>query len=392
MVDITARTRLKLLAGFAATLLPGCGSSGGSLPASIPVPVPVPPPPPPAPTPPVSGLLRGTYAPNFLIGAAIGALQIQTGSDDANILANQFSSITAENAMKPQAIAPTEGNYNFSEADALLTFAEANNIQLRGHTLLWHQQTPDYFFAGTRADIRARLEKYITDVVTHFKGKVYAWDVVNEVTSDGDGGTAPYRDNNWYQAVGPEYIDWAFQAARAADPDVKLFINDYNTESPDKQARFLQIIEDLLARNIPLDGVGHQAHVSTTVNPDDILGAIDAVDNLFAGLENHITELDISVYTDPGSCYGSPPTNCAADYGANIPDSVLRTQAQLYRDIFNGLVARPSVTSATFWGLTDDQTWLNTFPISRTNYPLLFDANREPKPAFHAITDPTFVI
>lgn len=393
MVDITARTRLKLLAGFAAALTTGCAASNSnSQPTTPSSPTPTPPVTQP-PAQPVSGLLRDTYTNNFLIGAAIGASEIITGSDDANLLANQFNSITAENVMKPQTLSPAQGVYNFAPADALLEFAQANNIQMRGHTLLWHRQTPAYFFEGTVAEIRTRLEKYVTDVVTHFQGKIYAWDVVNEVTADGNSATAPYRDSNWYRAVGShEYIDWAFNAARAADPDAKLFINDYNTEQAEKRTHYLQIIKGMLERNVPLDGVGHQCHLQINVDVNDVFAAVDAVNNMFAGLENHITELDISAYSDPGSCFSNAHTNCAADYGSNIPNNVLRTQAQIYRDIFNGLVTRPSVSSVTFWGLTDDRSWLNTFPVTRTNYPLIYDRNRDPKPAYHAITDTGYTI
>ena len=384
-MKISARSRLKLLAGAAALTLGACG--GGS---SSPTPVAVTPPPPPA----ANGLFKDTFKDNFVVGAAIGAAQISAGSDDADILASQFSSITAENLMKPNALAPTEGNYTFDEADALVTFAEANGISVRGHALLWHRATPDYFFEGTPAEVKARLQKYVTDVVTHFKGKIYAWDVVNEaVTDDGSASTAPYRNSNWYQAAGnsKDYIDWAFEAARAADPDVLLFLNDYNTELPGKRSRLLTVVKDLIDRGIPIDGVGHQHHLQMSSDFNEALKAIDDVDSMFTGLINHITELDISVYSDPGECFSSS-TNCAPSVGSSLPDDVARDQAQKYRDLFNGFAARPSVTSVSLWGLTDDASWLNSYPVNRPNFPLLYDADRNIKTAFQAITDPDFVI
>jgi len=294
--------------------------------------------------------------------------------------------------MKPSALSPSEGSYTFEEADALLAFAEDNNIQLRGHTLLWHRQTPDYFFQGTQAEIRARLEKYVTDIVTHFKGKVYAWDVVNEVISDEEGGTAPYRNSNWFQAAGgADYIDWAFQAARAADPDALLFINDYSTEFSGKRGRLLDVVKDLQDRGIPIDGIGHQMHLQEATTSSSVLAAIDDVDSQFMGLVNHITELDISIYNDPGSCF-SNQTGCAADYGNNIPQSAIDNQAEKYRALFNGFTARPSITSVTLWGLSDEQSWLNGYPVTRTNAPLLYDRNREAKKALQAIIEPDFVI
>jgi endo-1,4-beta-xylanase len=296
--------------------------------------------------------------------------------------------------MKPNALAPTEGNYTFDEADALVTFAQANGIAVRGHALLWHRATPDYFFEGTPAEVKARLQKYITDVVTHFKGKIYAWDVVNEaVTDDGSAATAPYRDSNWYRAAGnsKDYLDWAFEAARAADPDVLLFLNDYNTELPGKRSRLLTVVKDLVDRGIPIDGVGHQHHLQMSSDVNEALKAIDDVDSMFTGLINHVTELDISVYSDPGECFSSS-TNCEPSVGNSLPDRVARDQAQKYRDLFNGFAARPSVTSVSLWGLTDDASWLNSYPVDRPNYPLLYDADRNIKTAFQAITDPDFEI
>ena len=388
-MDVSARTRLKLLLGAASFALGACGGGGSS-----PTPAAVVPPPPPPPPVAADGALSGRFKDNFVVGAAIGTSQISAGSTDADILAKQFSSITAENLMKPGALSPTEGVYDFTEADALVSFAEANGIAIRGHALLWHRATPDYFFQGTPAEVKTRLQKYVTDVVTHFKDKIYAWDVVNEaVTDDSSAATAPYRNSNWYQAAGnsKDYIDWAFEAARAADPNSLLFLNDYNTELPGKRTRLLAVVKDIIDRGIPIDGVGHQHHLQMGSDFDEALKAIDDVDAMFPGLVNHITELDISVYSDPGECF-SAGTNCAASYGNTLPDSVNREQAQKYRDLFNGFAARPSVTSVSTWGLTDDASWLNTFPVNRTNYPLLYDKDRNIKTAFQAVTDPDFVI
>ena len=389
------RDRLKLLTGAAGlAALTACGGGSSASPTPPPsggTPPPAPPTPPTSTTP-ADGILRDTFRNNFVVGAAIGTSQIAENSEDADILSKQFSSITAENLMKPEALAPTEGTYTFEAADALIDFAEANNIQVRGHTLLWHRATPDYFFEGTKEEIKARLQKYITDVLTHFKGRIYAWDVVNEAASDDDGATAPYRNSNWYQAAGgPEYIDWAFEAARAADPDIKLFINDYSTELAGKRGRLVTIVEDLIARGIPLDGVGHQAHIQQSTTAADVFAGLDAFTDMFAGLENHITELDISVYSDPGSCFENS-TGCQPSIGNTLPTARAREQATRFRELFNGFTARSNLTSVTLWGITDDASWLNFFPVDRPNYPLLYDAGRQAKPAFFAITDPNYVI
>ncbi|GHB01596.1 hypothetical protein GCM10009069_25610 [Algimonas arctica] len=392
-MNFTARDRLKLLGGVAAIALGACGGGASvSRPVSVVPPTPVPPIPPTVTYTPARGVLRDKFRNKFLVGAAVTPAQVAEGQTEADILKDQFNSITAENVMKPGALAPTEGSYTFEAADRLLTFAQANTIALRGHALLWHRATPDYFFQGTQDEVKARLEKYVTDVVTHFKGKVYAWDVVNEVISDDDGATAPYRNSNWYQAAGgADYIDWAFEAARKADPDALLFINDYNTELTGKRARLLQVVKDMQDRGIPIDGIGHQMHIQAATPVADVLAAIDDVDNQFMGIINHVTELDISIYNDPASCFKNQ-TNCAADYGNNIPQTAVDDQAQKYRDLYNGFEARPSVTSVTTWGVSDAQSWLNGYPVNRTNAPLLYNRDRAAKKAFRAIVEPDFEI
>ena len=394
MTNITSRTRLKLLAGAAGLLLAACGGGGSSSAPQSPAVVAPPPPPPPSTSVyvPPDRILRDTYRNKFFVGAAVSYGQLAE-AEAVDMLTSQFSSITAEFEMKPQFIAPTEGVYDWTATDALVDFAELNNIQIRGHALVWHDSTPDYFFEGTNAEIKARLEDYITTVMTRYKGRIRFWDVVNEVITDDDNAVIPYRQSNWYEAVGgPDYIDWAFEAARKADPSAFLFINDYSTELPEKRARLLTVVQDLKDRNIPLDGVGHQMHLFAPKSlVSDVLQAVDDVDNMFEGLTNHITELDISAYADPGSCYETN-TNCDADYGDNLPPEIARKQAQMYREAFNGFAARSSVKSVTVWGLKDSDSWLNTNPVTRTNYPLLYDRDGNAKPAFRAIVDKNYRI
>lgn len=394
-MDFTARDRLRFLTGATGLLLGSCGGGGSNVHTPISTPPTPPPPaiPQPPPYTPVAGLYRDTFRNNFKVGAAIQTNQIDGAGADIDVLKSQFNAVTAEYEMKPDTIAPTEGAFNFAPADKIVDFAIANNMEVRGHALLWHSTTPEYFLTGTKAQIKAKLEFYITTVMTHFKGRIKAWDVVNEVVTDNaDTPTAPYRNSNWYQAVGSaEYIDWAFNAARAADPDAKLFINEYNTELAGKRSRLITIVSDLIARGIPLDAVGHQFHIKVNTPASSVAAAIDAVDAQFAGLENHVTELDISVYVDPGSCFQNQG-GCAPDYGQSVPPAIIRQQAQLYRDIFDIFIFRPSVTSVTTWGIDDSQSWLNTFFATRSDYPLLFDRARMAKPAFRAITDSSYVI
>jgi endo-1,4-beta-xylanase len=407
---------LNLMRSFAPTafslafaLLAGCGGGGGSTPSannggSTPPTTIVPPYV--LPDAASAPSLKDTYGGYFKIGAAIEPAQLQVASD-AGLLTKHISSLTAENVMKPHMLAPndpSQAGYVFGPADELVAFARAHAMAVRGHTLLWHTAAPDWFFAGPKDTdpvgyrnlVRQRLENYITAVVTHFKGDVYAWDVVNEVASDASGSI--YRtDSPWYQAFsvgggdGAEYIEIAFRAARAADPDALLFINDYNTELTQKRANLLAIVDDLIGKSVPIDGVGHQLHLSLDANTQAVSDALTAVEQ--RNLINQVTELDISIYLDPPSCPAartSPP--CIADYGPIPPALALAAQAILYRKLYDVFKEHDaSVESVTTWGIHDAHTWLTSFQ-GRTNSPLLFDHSRLPKAAFWAIVDPTFKI
>jgi endo-1,4-beta-xylanase len=300
---------------------------------------------------------------------------------------------------------------NFAPADQIVAFATANGMRVRGHTLVWHQTAPSWFFAGDQTDpaayraaVRQRLRDYIFAVIEHFPD-VYAWDVVNEVASDTPNDPNPYRTNSpWYVAYsvggdGSQYVRDAFLFATQAreslnltSADMKLMINDYSTESAGKLANVLAIVQDVMEAGTGADinGVGHQFHLQRGADVAQISAALTAVENVSSTLENHVTELDVSIYQDPGSCF-SARTSCAADYGANPPQTALSQQATLYRQLFAAF-NRPSVKSITTWGIADNHTWLNSFPVNRTNRPLLFDTNRNPKWAFWAAVDPTLAI
>lgn len=332
--------------------------------------------------------LKEVFADEFLVGTAVKPPRVTTDPINRSLAVKHFSSFTAENAMKARWIAPERDTYRFEAPDSLVDFAEANSAVVRGHALVWYRSTPDYFTQGSPSKVRKTLEPYIDKVVSRYRGRIAAWDVVNEVISD-----APdriYRQDDWFAAAGPDYIDWAFNAAHRADPNAKLFINDYSTEVPSKRARLITVLRDLLDRGIPIDGVGHQFHLGINSQPSQIFAALDEIDALGAGLEQHVTELDISIYNDPVACFETAPA-CRPAYGpraADVPEAVFRQQAQLYRNLFDGFRGRPSLTSVSFWGMRDDTSWLNVFPTERPNYPLLFDENGQPKSAFHAITDP----
>ncbi len=342
---------------------------------------------------------------NFPVGAAVELPS--AGSFRTPLLLKHFNSITAENAMKPDALWPNAAGSStlpapspdFRGADQLVTFAANNNIRVRGHTLLWHQTTPTWMVSGSRIQVQQNLRTYITAVMQHFPN-VYAWDVVNEVASDTPNAANPYRTASpWYQAYsqagaeGRDYVVDAFMIAgqvraQMGRPNIRLMLNDYNTELPGKRANVLAIVRDVIDAGAPIDGVGHQFHLQVGADVAQVTAALQAVEAASSTLENHVTELDVSIYADPGDCFSQrtiPP--CLADLGASAPQSVLTQQALLYRALFAAF-NRPSVTSISFWGIADDHTWLNTFPVARTNRPLLFDTAGNPKWAFWTVVDP----
>ncbi len=416
---------------LAAISLVSCGGGGGSdgggggtptPPVVTPPPVVSPPPslPDPATAPALKTAIATRFAVvNYPIGAAIEPAS--TLGADATLLARHMSSLTAENAMKPDTIWPSQPGTqlpiaapNFAPADQIVAFAAANGMHVRGHTLVWHATAPSWFFAGDQSDpaayraaVRQRLRDYIFAVVTHFP-EVYAWDVVNEVATDTPNAANPYRtDSPWYIAYsvggadGSEYVRDAFLFATEAraslgltSADMKLMINDYSTESAGKRANVLQIARDVMnaGTGADINGVGHQFHLQLGADVAQITAALTAVETLSSTFVNHVTELDVSIYQDPGNCFSArtiPP--CAADYGANPPQSALSQQATLYRQLF-AVFNRPSVTSITTWGIADNHTWLNSFPVNRTNRPLLFDTSRNPKWAFWTVVDSTIAV
>jgi endo-1,4-beta-xylanase len=417
MALIRATSGAALVAALS-TAISSCGGGGGG--GSAPSPTPPPPPTPTQPDPATAPALKTVFASNYFTGAAIPP-DFTTGAN-ATSLIKHMSSITAENAMKPDTIRPSLAGspdqpaaLNFAPADTIVDFALANGMHMRGHTLLWHVTAPSWFFAGCDSDpagclpnVRLRLHDHIQDVITHFGDKIYAWDVVNEVVANDENPSNPYRtDSIWYQTylnaknaganVEPyDYIEDAFRDADDAraslgptGADMKLMINEFLTESPGKRANLVQIINDLRNKGVPLDGVGHQLHLRLDASVADVTAALVAVENL-GGLVNQVTELDVNVYDDPASCYQNG-TGCLASYGATLPRSVQSRQASLYRQLYAAF-KRPSVQSVTTWGLHDGHSWLNAPEYQRTNFPLLFDATGNPKWAFWAVVDSSITL
>jgi len=348
--------------------------------------------------PPATPSLAALYADSFHIGVALNANQI-TGQDpsDAQLISGHFNSYTAENAMKWESIQPTEGNFNFEIADALADLGERNDAFLVGHTLLWHNQTPDWVFqdsAGqpaSREQVLTRLQDHIKTVMTRYRGRFDGWDVVNEALHE-DG---TMRESNWREALGDDYIAEAFIAAHAADPAAKLYYNDYNLYKPGKRAGTVAIVKDLQARGIPIHGVGIQGHYGIGHPPlQELEATIIALAEL--DVKVMITELDISVLPFPDSSqWGADlSVNFALSaeldpYVDGLPDDVREAQDNQFRALFAlFLKHRDTLHRVTFWNLNDGTSWKNNWPVrGRTDYPVIFDRQNQPKSAYRALIE-----
>jgi endo-1,4-beta-xylanase len=327
--------------------------------------------------------LKEAYKDYFPIGVAVSARSL-TGPD-AELITAQFNSVTAENAMKMGPIHPEQNRYAWGGPDAIVAFAEKRGMKIRGHTLCWHNQTPDWFFTDvngrqvTRDELLARLKQHINDVVGRYKGRVYAWDVVNEAVPDT--GQSLYRRSKFYEIIGEDYLEKAFEYAHAADPDARLFYNDYNTENSGKRERIFQLLKKLKEKNVPVHGVGLQGHWSIyEPSAADLEKSIRQFASL--GLEVQITELDVSVYSKEHR----QQEKKATDTSTLTPD-MLGKQAAQYKMIFEVLRKhKGTITGVTFWNVSDRMSWLDNFPVpGRKDYPLLFDQNNKPKDAFNEV-------
>lgn len=341
--------------------------------------------------------LKDAYADYFDIGAAIYPAQ-QTGLH-GELLVKHYNMITAENIMKPEAIQPVEGQFNFAQSDAMIEFAKENDIKVRFHTLVWHSQTPGWFFNdaegnpmvvdGEVADpdnyetnkqlLLDRMETHIRTVVERYAHDIDSWDVLNEAIEGGG-----YRKSEYFIMTGTDFIHEAFRITRdeldKQGATGKLYYNDYETQDRTKSVLIRDMASEMIELGIPIDGIGHQAHVSNSWPSIDLM--IESIERMASiGLDNQITELDMSIYTsDLQESYGTYD---------NIPEDVFATQTERYRDLFEALRDNSEhISSVVFWGIGDDHTWLHDFPVKgRLNAPFVFDHELQAKDSYYAITE-----
>ena len=312
----------------------------------------------------------------FKVGAAVSRKVLEQKEAD-EIITQHFSSLTHENSMKYGPIQPREDTYNWEETDFVTDYARRKGLFLRGHTMLWHNQNPPWLFLegnepASKNKIFQRLEDHIAALTQRYNDCIYAWDVLNEVIDTDKGDDKGFRQSEWYKICGREIYEFAFKRMREASPNAKLYYNDYNNESGEKFEATLRFLSELLEAGVPVDGVGLQGHwYFNYPNEKIIRTAIERYSAL--GLEIEFTEVDISAYE-----WGDKRDK--ADYFTSMPQDRLKGQAALYMELFNIASQYPSVKNITMWGVADNHTWLDDFPVAgRKNWPLLFDEQYRPK-------------
>ncbi|MCU0403827.1 MAG: endo-1,4-beta-xylanase [Chitinophagaceae bacterium] len=347
--------------------------------------------------------LKGAYKSAFKMGVAIN-FPIVSGGDKSSqdIVMQHFNSITPENEMKAETICPRPGEYNFGPGDAFVEFGQKNNMFMVGHTLVWHNQCPAWFFTNAEGKPNSKEEQieqlrgYIEKVAGRYRGKVHAWDVVNEVIGE-DGN---YRPTTWVKAFGngDTLVKYAFKFAAQYAPDAELYYNDFNEWRPAKRDGIVRMVRMLQKEGIRIDGIGMQCHWGLNYPKNHFIEA--AIDSFAAcGVKVMITELDVDVLplTREGQIIGQTMSDRQFQleefkaffdpYKSGLPDSMQAVLAYRYKELMQIFYnKKDKIDRVTLWGVHDGMSWKNGYPIpERTNYPLLWDRQRKPKPALDSI-------
>ena len=339
--------------------------------------------------------LAALFAQDFAIGTALSNTTLQ-GRNPAleQLVAREFGAITAENAMKWEEIHPSAETWDWQRADHFVDFGQRTDMYTVGHTLVWHSQMPESVFvdgkgkARPAAVVQKAMETHIDTLAGRYRGKINAWDVLNEaVTDDGK-----WRESHWYNILGEDYFPRAFHLAREVDPRAELLYNDYNMTTPEKRDFALAQIARFRKQGMPIDGVGMQAHVHLE---DPALEKLEAsIETIAAaGLDVHITELDVDVLPKAYDYMGAEiSTNFEYSdelnpFSNGLPQKVADQLAARYESLFNlFLKHKDKIRRVSLWGTTDAESWKNDWPVvGRTNYPLIFDRAGEPKKAYYSV-------
>ncbi len=341
--------------------------------------------------------LKDAFEGKFYIGTAVNPMQI-SGRDSLSqkIILTHFNSIVAENCMKAERIQPEEGKFSFDLPDRFVEFGEQNNMHIVGHTLIWHSQAPRWFFVDeegndvSREVLIERMRNHIFAVVGRYKGRVHGWDVVNEAIIE----DSSYRKSKFYEIIGEDYIELAFQFAAEADPDAELYYNDYGMANPGRRKGVIEIVKNLQAKGIKIDGIGMQGHLNLeSLNLEEFEKSIVAFSEL--GVKVMITEFDLTILPFP-TRETTADVGLRAEYEARMnpyadgfTEEALAEWNNACTDIFRlFLKHQDKISRVTTWGVTDNHSWKNNWPIrGRTDYPLLFDREYQPKPVVKTIIE-----
>ncbi|MBN3584203.1 endo-1,4-beta-xylanase [Algoriphagus aestuarii] len=333
--------------------------------------------------------LKDLFEDSFFIGVALNGRQVSSEDSKVNaLIEGNFNSLSPENGLKWALVHPQPESYHFEFGDAYVALGEQLNAFTIGHCLVWHQQVPDWVFEDEtgalvdKEELYSRMRTHIQTVAGRYKGKIQGWDVVNEAFNE-DGS---FRESKWFQIAGSDFIKEAFRNAAKADPEAELYYNDYNVWKASKRNGILDFAKEMKAEGIKIDAIGMQGHYQLeSPSLEEIERGI--IDIHEAGFKVMITELDVDVLPRPRSAEGADLNMNFANseeynpYKDGISPEAEAKLAQRYADIFAIFEKhKDKITRVTFWGLSDRNSWLNNFPVrGRTNYPLLFDRNLDPK-------------
>jgi endo-1,4-beta-xylanase len=340
--------------------------------------------------------LKDAYKNDFLIGVALGGtLPDDYSPQELAVIKSQFNAVTPENCMKPESVQPEEGKWTFKMADALVKFAEDNQMQIFGHNLVWDRQTPSWFFKDngqpvSREKALERMKTHIDTVMGRYKGKIRGWDVVNEAASRGGSKEEDLSKSPWRTAIGDDYVIKAYQFAHEADPAAELQYNDFEFEVGAKHDNVLHIVKQLQDAGIPLAAVGIQGHYKLNSIPFE--GLEKTINDLQSmGVKVMITELDLDAtrLIDFGA---EDQQHKAEDISAPVQAvaATMQLQAEQYAKLFEIFNRhKDAITRVTFWGLDDARSWLKYSPKGRKypGMPLLFDDECQAKPALEAVIE-----
>ena len=333
---------------------------------------------------PTAPSLCDAFAGKLKIGAAVNTWNLQEDSDAYRVIRRHFNVFTLENQSKPEPTHPEENRWVFDPVDRFAQFGEEAGVTLRGHTLVWHQQVPEWFFRDGEKTASAelllnRMREHITTLVTRYRGRIHTWDVVNEVIRD-EGGL---RESPWFKIAGKSYIAEAFRCAHEADPDARLIINDYYLESLDTKADAMEsFVREMIADGVPVHGIGLQMHLDLDTDIEHLkknVRKLASIRNIAPDFKLEVTELDMSCYRRD-------------DDAEDIlwDDEKTAKFSAKYTELFRfylELAEEGVLDTVVFWGLHDGVSWLNNVLRKHKNYPLLIGREFALKPAFWDVLD-----